>query len=298
MKKTFQDSNSSGDDNPMNMFKAAQQQYNEEVHDMLDDLSMPNQSMTISNLSCISASPFRGGATPTRNMFGNTASASQLNFGGTNTASQSSLVQKSGRDAFLDNLDTINTIPQQTQMAPTILKSNQKVFGTLGVHSSSDEEDMPVFNKKGQGNLDIKDLSTEQEDMKAYMKEENKSGRNSPEFVSYGNEKQSELTDRSGVPFKMKVDFDNTPGGRTGNDRSVASGQHNLTSDMLSKGNRTFPNSVKGMNNTNQQSSEKSSDSGMHLKFTKGHATLAQHAAAAKQEEPDNDDAISAMSYS
>jgi len=64
--------------------------------------------------------------------------------------------------------------------------------------------------------------------MKAYMKEEAK-GRNSPEFVSYGNVKQSELTDRSTVPFRMKVDFDNTPGGRTAADRSVASGQHNLS---------------------------------------------------------------------
>jgi len=36
------------------------------MHGMLDDISMPNQSMTMSNLSAISQSPFRGGATPTR----------------------------------------------------------------------------------------------------------------------------------------------------------------------------------------------------------------------------------------
>jgi hypothetical protein len=158
-------------------------------------------------------------------MFGNTASTSQLNLGGTNnTTSQSSLQQmKSGRDAFLDNLDTINVIPNaQHNMAPSLVKSSHKAFGTLGVNSDSEEDDRN--SKAKQEHLDIKDLSTEQEDMKAYMKEDKKqSGRNSPEFVSYGNEKQSELTDRS-VPFKMKVDFDNTPGGRTAADRSVASG--------------------------------------------------------------------------
>ena len=46
---------------------AVQRQYQEDVHDMLDDISMPNQSMTMSNLSQISQSPFRGGgATPSR----------------------------------------------------------------------------------------------------------------------------------------------------------------------------------------------------------------------------------------
>ena len=43
-------------------------QYQDDMHEMLDDISMPNQSMTISNLSMISQSPFRGGLTPTRGM--------------------------------------------------------------------------------------------------------------------------------------------------------------------------------------------------------------------------------------
>jgi len=46
---------------------AVHQQYQDDVHDMLDGISMPNQSMTMSNLSQISQSPFRaGGTTPSR----------------------------------------------------------------------------------------------------------------------------------------------------------------------------------------------------------------------------------------
>lgn len=44
-------------------------QYAEDVHDLLDDISQPNQSMSMSNLSHISQSPFRGGnTTPGRNV--------------------------------------------------------------------------------------------------------------------------------------------------------------------------------------------------------------------------------------
>lgn len=44
-------------------------QYAEDVHDLLDDISQPNQSMSMSNLSHISQSPFRGGnTTPSRNV--------------------------------------------------------------------------------------------------------------------------------------------------------------------------------------------------------------------------------------
>ena len=43
---------SSEDGSPKNqMFQTVQKEYQEEMHDMLDDISMPNQSMTISNLS-------------------------------------------------------------------------------------------------------------------------------------------------------------------------------------------------------------------------------------------------------
>jgi hypothetical protein len=56
------------------MFRIVQKQYQEEMHDLLDDISMPNQSMTISNFSQISQSPFRGSTTPTR--------AGQFNFPG------------------------------------------------------------------------------------------------------------------------------------------------------------------------------------------------------------------------
>ena len=51
------------------MKNAIDRQYAEDVHDLLDDISQPNQSMSMSNLSQISASPYRGGnATPTRNV--------------------------------------------------------------------------------------------------------------------------------------------------------------------------------------------------------------------------------------
>ena len=43
------------------MFNDVQQQYQEDMHGLIDDISMPNQSMTMSNLSAISQSPFRGG---------------------------------------------------------------------------------------------------------------------------------------------------------------------------------------------------------------------------------------------
>lgn len=43
-----------------NMFNDVQQRYQEDMHGLIDDISMPNQSMTMSNLSAISQSPFRG----------------------------------------------------------------------------------------------------------------------------------------------------------------------------------------------------------------------------------------------
>ena len=43
-------------------------QYEEDLQDLLDDISLPNQSMSMSNLSHISQSPFRpgGSTTPTK----------------------------------------------------------------------------------------------------------------------------------------------------------------------------------------------------------------------------------------
>lgn len=124
---------------------------------------------------------------------------------------------KSSRDP-IDNLDTINVISNAHQK----MSSQQKVFATLGLNSNSSDE-APQQRK---GDLDIKDLSTDRDEMDKYMQKPQKREQ-SPEFVSYGNEKQSDLTDRSNLPgFKMNFEH--------------------ATSDH-SKGNRTFADSVKGM---------------------------------------------------
>ena len=92
------------------------------MHDMLDDISMPNQSMTISNLSQISQSPFRGGLTPTRSF--------QLQKGGTVSQSE------------LPDINTIGDVVPLTHALKNQKSKLAKTYAnqTLGVHSSSEED--------------------------------------------------------------------------------------------------------------------------------------------------------------
>ena len=112
---------------------------------MLDDISLPNQSMTMSNLSQISQSPFRG-TTPSRG--GGTFQVG--NFGGTQTQSTSSL-----------NLDTIG--PSETGIKGKVFSSN------------SEDSDQPPKFKKIPEPLDIRELSVD----------DGPKGKDSPSFQKF-----------------------------------------------------------------------------------------------------------------
>ena len=183
-----------------------------------------------------------------------------------------SSLEKSARQPHFDNLDTIaviGTLPHPKPQKQTLFRTGD----TLEVHSSED-------GKKG--DLDIKDLSTEQEDMNIYLKHgSNKSavkqsGRNSPEFQ--GNTDQGsnyeQLTARSNqLAFKMNFD--------TSVIKPAA--ERSLQSKNQEKQNRTFADNVLVQTKSN------SSQEG---KF------VAQNTLNDRAPEEEDDDDISAMSIS
>lgn len=169
-----------------NMFSAVQQQYQADINDMLDDISMPNQSMSMSNLSQISQSPFRGGNTQGI-FFGTNQSATKF-------SNQSLTISQSNNGGLSSRTGTQGVYANQT----------------LGVNSSDEDEPYSKYvhkKKKDADELDIRELSIDQKKPNLTKN----GGRDSPDFnnlsssdIRVAADQSQMITSRSNLPaFKM-----------------------------------------------------------------------------------------------